>query len=44
MTKRAGIRQGYLDLKAYLFAHLANRMVKRRMHRKVEAHAIAKDK
>ena len=44
MTKRAGIRHGYLELKAYLIAHLANRMFKRQMHRKVEADAIAKDK
>ena len=44
MTKRAGIRHEYLKLKGYLFAHLANRMFKRQMHRKFEAGAIAKDK
>ena len=43
MTKRAGIRHGYLELKAYLFAHLANRMFKKQMRSKVEAVAIAKD-
>lgn len=35
MTKRAGIRHEYLELKAYLYAHLANRMFKRQMRRKV---------
>ena len=44
MTKRAGIRHRYLELKAYLFAHLANRMIKKQMRSKVEADAIAKDK
>ena len=44
MTKRAGIRHGYLELKAYLFAHLASRMFKTQMRRKVEADAIVKDK
>ena len=44
MTKRAGIRHGYLELKAYLIAHLANRMIKKQMRSKVEADAIAKDK
>ena len=43
MTKRTGIRHGYLESKAYLFAHLANRMFKKQMRRKVEANAIAKD-
>ena len=44
MTKRAGIRHGYLELKAHLYAHLANRMIKKQMRSKVEADAIAKDK
>jgi len=44
MTKRAGFRHGYLELKAYLFAHLANRMFKKQMRSKFEADAIAKDK
>ena len=44
MTKRTGIRHWFLELKAYLFAHLANRMFKKQMRRKVEANAIAKDK
>ena len=44
MTKRAGFRHGYLELKAYLFAHLANRMFKKQMLSKVEADAIAKGK
>ena len=44
MTKRTGIRHWYLELNAYLFAHLANRMFKKQMRSKVEADAIAKDK
>ena len=44
MTKHAGIRHGYLELKAHLYAHLANRMIKKQMRSKVEADAIAKDK
>ena len=44
MTKRAGIRHGYLELKAHLYAHLANRMIKKQMRSKVEAYAIARDK
>ena len=44
MTKRTGIRHWFLELKAYLFAHLANRMFKKQMLSKVEADAIAKDK
>ena len=44
MTKRAGIRHGYMELNAYLFAHLAIRMIKKQMRSKVEADAIAKDK
>ena len=43
MTERAGIRHWYSGLKAYLFAHLANRMIKKQMRSKVEADAIAKD-
>lgn len=44
MTKHAGIRHSCLELKAYLFAHIANRMIKKQMRSKVEADAIAKDK
>ena len=44
MIERAGIRHWYLGLKADLFAHLANRMIKKQMRSKVEADAIAKDK
>ena len=44
MTERAGNRRWYLGLKAYLFAHLANRMIKKQMRSKVEADAIAWDK
>ena len=44
MTKRAGIRHWYLELKAYLFDDLANRMIKKQMRSKVEADAIAWDK
>ena len=44
MTKRAGIRRWYLELKASLLAHLANRIFKKQKRSKHKADAIAKDK
>ena len=34
MTKRASIRHRYLECKAYVFAHLANRRFKKQMRSK----------